>query len=132
MSVCTFARQPPPTVTHPALASARVENVSATPATFNSNFYDHATRTLDMAVPKSKGGPGATGAHEVWFGGAWRLLVLSLVFHSVYLSSIFDIYFKSPVTEGVAHRFRVARDGAVGVDEVGHALAKRVVLIVGK
>ncbi len=85
-----------------------------------------------MAGTVLKAAPNRVGVHEARFGGAWRLLVLSLVFHSVYLSSIFDIYFKSPVTKGVSHRFGVTRDGAVGVDKVGHGLAKRVVLIVGK
>lgn len=66
------------------------------------------------------------------FGGAWRLLVLSLVFHSVYLFSIFDIYFKSPVTKGVSQRFGVTKEEDVGVDTLGHGLAKRLVLIVGK
>lgn len=65
------------------------------------------------------------------FGGAWQLLLLSLVFHSVYLGSIFDIYFKSPVTEGVPHRFGVTKEDPAGGGQVGHGLAKRVVLVVG-
>lgn len=66
------------------------------------------------------------------FGGAWFLLLLSLVFHSVYLLSIFDIYFKSPVTKGVDKRFGVTLDAALGDEQLGHGLAKRVVLIVGQ
>jgi phosphatidylinositol glycan class N len=48
-----------------------------------------------------------------------RLLILSVVYHVVYLSSIFDIYFQSPVVK-VSERYSTPG-----------GLAKRVVLIVG-
>ncbi|KAM0793098.1 hypothetical protein ACM66B_000579 [Microbotryomycetes sp. NB124-2] len=59
-------------------------------------------------------------------GGAAWFLCLSLAFHFAYLGSIFDIYFKSPVTKGIAERYRVQ-------DAQGRPwpLARRVVLIVG-
>jgi hypothetical protein len=66
-------------------------------------------------------------------GGAAGLLGLSLLFHLCYIGSIFDIYFKSPVTKGVARRFGTAKEGAQLATEVEvEALAKRVVLLVGK
>jgi GPI ethanolamine phosphate transferase 1 len=54
-------------------------------------------------------------------GGAGRFLLLSLAFHVVFLGSIFDIYFVSPV---------VRVDRTYGVQEGG--LSDRVVLIVGE
>ncbi|KAK4058189.1 Glycosyl phosphatidyl inositol anchor synthesis [Microbotryomycetes sp. JL221] len=59
-------------------------------------------------------------------GGATTLLLVSILFHIVYLGSIFDIYFKSPVTKGIVERYTVQ-------DAQGRPwpLAKRVVLIVG-
>lgn len=70
---------------------------------------------------------------ESLFGGASALLVLSVAFHLIYLGSIFDIYFRSPVTP-VPDRYGVGEHlerGGPGA-EVGEALAKRVVLIVGQ
>lgn len=69
------------------------------------------------------------------FGGSAGLLLLSIAFHLVYLGSIFDIYFKSPVTKGVGERYGVdvltgVRGTASEVQREG--LAKRVVLIVGE
>jgi hypothetical protein len=54
-------------------------------------------------------------------GGARSFLILSLAFHIAFLSSIFDIYFVSPV---------VPVENTYGVEDGG--LADRVVLIVGK
>lgn len=68
------------------------------------------------------------------FGGSVSLLLISVIFHFVFLGSIFDIYFKSPVTEGVGIRYGVGKElekGSTG-EIVGEALAKRVVLIVGE
>lgn len=66
------------------------------------------------------------------FGGAAGLLLLSIAFHLVYLGSIFDIYFKSPVTRGVGTRYGAEPEGGAAVGEQREALAKRVVLIVGE
>lgn len=49
-----------------------------------------------------------------------RLLVLGLVFHLVYIGSVFDCYFTSPVVNGMESY------------NVGTAEAKRLVLIVGE
>jgi GPI ethanolamine phosphate transferase 1 len=49
-----------------------------------------------------------------------KLLLLGLVFHLVYIGSVFDCYFTSPVVHGMK-RFRT---------EASHA--KRLVLIVGE
>ncbi|ORY72728.1 Phosphatidylinositolglycan class N-domain-containing protein [Leucosporidium creatinivorum] len=68
------------------------------------------------------------------FGGSAGLLLLSIAFHLVYLGSIFDIYFKSPVTKGVGERYGVdaLSSGTRAASEVQkEGLAKRVVLIVG-
>ncbi|GAA6064433.1 hypothetical protein JCM10212_006095, partial [Sporobolomyces blumeae] len=65
---------------------------------------------------------------------ALGVLALSLVYHVIYLGSIFDIYFQSPVVS-VPDRYRVEPELALARDE--HAgeprggLAKRLVLIVG-
>lgn len=69
------------------------------------------------------------------FGGSAGLLLLSIAFHLVYLGSIFDIYFKSPVTKGVGERYGVdaLSSGTRAASEVQkEGLAKRVVLIVGE
>lgn len=66
------------------------------------------------------------------FGGAAGLLLLSIAFHLVYLGSIFDIYFKSPVTRGVGVRYGVEAEGAAAGRGEREGLAKRVVLIVGE
>ena len=47
------------------------------------------------------------------------LLILGLVFHLVYIGTVFDCYFKSPVVQGIPSH------------SVGHAESKRLVLIVG-
>ncbi|GAA5979983.1 hypothetical protein JCM10908_001489 [Rhodotorula pacifica] len=52
-----------------------------------------------------------------------QLLLVSLLFHIVYLNSIFSVYFRSQVVD-VSERFKVEA-------EDGERLAKRVVLIVG-
>ncbi|GAA5922242.1 mannose-ethanolamine phosphotransferase MCD4 [Sporobolomyces koalae] len=60
-----------------------------------------------------------------------KLLLLSFVYHVVFLNSIFDIYFQSPVTQ-VPARYAVEPDTSsptTGGQRQG--LAKRVVLIVG-
>ncbi|KDE08226.1 hypothetical protein MVLG_01493 [Microbotryum lychnidis-dioicae p1A1 Lamole] len=67
------------------------------------------------------------------FGGSASLLLLSILFHTIYLNSIFDVYFVSPVTKGVGLRYGVGAEhenGGPGAT-VGEKLAKRVVLIVG-
>lgn len=48
-----------------------------------------------------------------------RLLIVGLIFHLVYMGSVFDCYFTSPVVNGM-RRYNV-----------GTALARRLVLIVG-
>ncbi|KAG6873897.1 hypothetical protein C0995_009676 [Termitomyces sp. Mi166 len=48
-----------------------------------------------------------------------KLLILGLVFHFVYIGTVFDCYFTSPVVHGMQSH------------SVGHAEAKRLVLIVG-
>lgn len=52
-------------------------------------------------------------------------LAIAVVFHLIYIYSIFDIYFVSPIVHGMKE-FRVERPEGV------EAPAKRVVLIVGK
>ncbi|BGP04992.1 Glycosyl phosphatidyl inositol anchor synthesis [Rhodotorula toruloides] len=58
-----------------------------------------------------------------WQLTAPRLLILSLLFHLVFVRSIFDVYFSSPVVQ-VSDRYAVTH-------EDGRGLAKRVVLFVG-
>ena len=48
-----------------------------------------------------------------------RLLVIGLLFHLVYIGTVFDCYFKSPVVHGMQPF------------NAGFSLAKRLVLIVG-
>ena len=48
-----------------------------------------------------------------------RLLILGLVFHLVYIGTVFDCYFKSPVVQGMPSH------------SVGHAESRRLVLIIG-
>ena len=50
-----------------------------------------------------------------------KLLILGLIFHVVYLRSVFDCYFTSPVVNGMK-----------SYGTVGKAPAKRLVLIVGE
>lgn len=57
--------------------------------------------------------------------GIAQLLVLGLVFHLVYIATVFDCYFTSPVVHGM-QRYKVEGPGAAST-----AKAKRVVLIVG-
>ena len=57
--------------------------------------------------------------------GIAQLLVLGLVFHLVYIATVFDCYFTSPVVHGM-QRYKVEGPGAAPT-----AKAKRVVLIVG-
>lgn len=52
-------------------------------------------------------------------------LVIAVVFHLVYIYSIFDIYFVSPIVSGMTE-FEVVRPAGV------EAPAKRLVLYVGK
>jgi hypothetical protein len=49
-----------------------------------------------------------------------KLLILGLVFHVVFIASVFDCYFTSPVVHGMIPR------------QAGLGEAKRIVLIVGK
>lgn len=49
----------------------------------------------------------------------WRLLLVGLLFHLVYIGTVFDCYFTSPVVHGMKSH------------AVGSAEAKRLVLIVG-
>lgn len=53
-----------------------------------------------------------------------KLLILGFIFHVVYIRSVFDCYFTSPVVNGMKSY------GAVSNGE--RALAKRLVLIVGE
>jgi len=48
-----------------------------------------------------------------------KLLTLGLIFHLVYIGSVFDCYFTSPVVNGMQPY------------NTGHAESKRLVLIVG-
>ena len=48
-----------------------------------------------------------------------RLLVIGLLFHLIYIGTVFDCYFKSPVVHGMQPF------------NAGFSLAKRLVLIVG-
>ncbi|KAM6496316.1 Phosphatidylinositolglycan class N (PIG-N) domain containing protein [Amanita muscaria] len=57
--------------------------------------------------------------------GVARLLVIGLIFHLVYIGTVFDCYFTSPVVHGM-RRFKVE-----GSDSSLGAKAKRLVLIVG-
>ncbi|PIL26170.1 transporter [Ganoderma sinense ZZ0214-1] len=52
-------------------------------------------------------------------GSVWRLLLIGLVFHLVYIGTVFDCYFTSPVVHGMQQH------------SLGRAEAKRLVLIVG-
>jgi phosphatidylinositol glycan class N len=49
-----------------------------------------------------------------------KLLTLGLVFHAVFIASVFDCYFSSPIVHGMLPR------------RAGLGEAKRIVLIVGK
>ncbi|GAA5876187.1 hypothetical protein JCM16303_007050 [Sporobolomyces ruberrimus] len=60
-----------------------------------------------------------------------KLLLLSLVYHVIFLNSIFDIYFQSPVVS-VPTRCSVQPSTPSSTNDTkGEGLAKRVVLIVG-
>jgi phosphatidylinositol glycan class N len=63
---------------------------------------------------------GNSGGPRTYYSIA-KLLLLGLVFHVVYLRSVFDCYFTSPVVQGMKHY------GAISEK----APAKRLVLIVG-
>ncbi|KAI0776671.1 PigN-domain-containing protein [Trametes elegans] len=52
-------------------------------------------------------------------GSVWRLLLVGLVFHLVYIGTVFDCYFTSPVVHGMRQH------------SLQNAEAKRLVLIVG-
>ncbi|KAK4054782.1 Glycosyl phosphatidyl inositol anchor synthesis [Microbotryomycetes sp. JL201] len=86
------------------------------------------TRSGISQKPRTVSGPpgAARKRASTRFGGAASFLCLSLVFHVIYIGSIFDIYFKSPVTKGIPQRYRVEHS-----DGRSWPLAKRVVLIVG-
>jgi hypothetical protein len=97
-------------------------------------FFNPARMPPKLAVEASPSSP-PPSRPSTRFGGSAGLLLLSIAFHLVYLGSIFDIYFKSPVTKGVGERYGVdalvSGEGAPGeVQKEG--LAKRVVLIVGE
>ena len=49
----------------------------------------------------------------------WKLLLIGLVFHLIYIGTVFDCYFTSPVVNGMQQH------------SLGRAEAKRLVLIVG-
>ena len=51
-----------------------------------------------------------------------KLLLIGLVFHVVYIGSVFDCYFTSPVVHGMQRH---------GAQTDGSAAAERLVLIVG-
>lgn len=55
----------------------------------------------------------------------YGFLAIAMVFHLVYMYSIFDIYFVSPIVSGM-REFRVERPAGV------QAPAKRLVLFVGE
>ena len=52
-------------------------------------------------------------------GSVWRLLLIGLVFHLVYIGTVFDCYFTSPVVHGMLRHSLPSGE------------AKRLVLIVG-
>jgi len=51
-----------------------------------------------------------------------KLLLIGLVFHVIYIGSVFDCYFTSPVVHGMQRH---------GAQTDGSTAAKRLVLIVG-
>jgi phosphatidylinositol glycan class N len=53
------------------------------------------------------------------WGSTAHLLVLGIIFHLVYIGTVFDCYFTSPVVHGMRHH------------RLSQAQAKRLVLIVG-
>ncbi len=55
----------------------------------------------------------------------FAFLAIALAFHLVYIFSIFDIYFVSPIVSGM-HEFQAERPAGV------EAPAKRLVLFVGR
>lgn len=62
------------------------------------------------------------GSPKTYYNVA-KLLLLGLVFHVVYLRSVFDCYFTSPVVQGMKN-YGATQEGQ-------EAPAKRLVLIVG-
>ncbi|SCZ90992.1 BZ3500_MvSof-1268-A1-R1_Chr1-3g02455 [Microbotryum saponariae] len=93
----------------------------------------HSSRNRSHRQDRDIDSTASPSSRSTRFGGSASLLLLSILFHTIYLNSIFDVYFVSPVTKGVGLRYGVGAEhenGGPGA-RVGEKLAKRVVLIVG-
>jgi len=75
-----------------------------------------------MAEDESEKHKTLNGSSKTYYNVA-KLLLLGLVFHVVYLRSVFDCYFTSPVLQGMKN-YGATQEGQ-------QAPAKRLVLIVG-
>ncbi|PFH47133.1 hypothetical protein AMATHDRAFT_152882 [Amanita thiersii Skay4041] len=88
----------------------------------SSSPTDIKTSPTGATLPKNKTRTSHGGRARKAIANVARLLVVGLVFHLVYIGTVFDCYFTSPVVHGM-QRYKVEAPGS--------AKAQRLVLIVG-